>query len=275
MTQVRETGTYLDRILTRTVETVEASKVAVPAAEMATRAQEAPPAVPAMSALRTEAVTVISEFKRASPSKGRFPVEIEPQRVAEEYIRGGAAAISCLTDEPFFQGSLDDLRSVVEVASQAQPSVPVLRKDFTIDPYQIDEARANGASMVLLIVACLDDVQLRGFREHAEALGMTALVEIHDEDEAERAVASGAGLIGINNRNLKTFEVDLGVTERITPQLPEGTTVVGESGIFLCEHVERMADAGVHAVLVGESLIVQDDRAAAVKALSGVPRARG
>jgi indole-3-glycerol phosphate synthase len=274
MTAVRETGTYLDRILARTVETVWASKSVVPPAEMAERARSAAPPIPARTSLQRGNVAVISEFKRASPSRGRFPVEIDPESVARRYIEGGAAAISCLTDEPFFHGTLNDLREVVAVASGAHPPVPVLRKDFTIDPYQIDEARANGASLVLLIVACLDDVQLRDFREHAEALGMEALVEVHADDEAERAVASGATLIGINNRNLKTFDVDLGVTERIAPHLPDGTIIVGESGIFLREHVERMANAGVHAVLVGESLIVQEDRAAAVRALSGVPRER-
>jgi indole-3-glycerol phosphate synthase len=275
MTQLRETGTYLDRILGRTVETVASSKRLISAAEMAALAATAPAAAPVLPALNTDEVAIISEFKRASPSKGRFPVEIEPEDVATDYIRGGAAAISCLTDEPFFQGSLEDLRTVVGVASQTQPPVPVLRKDFTINPYQINEARANGASLVLLIVACLDDVQLREYREHAEALGMAALVEVHDDAEMERAVASGAGLIGINNRNLKTFEVDLAVTERIAPQLPDGIVVVGESGIFLREHVQRMASAGVHAVLVGESLIVQHDRVTAVRELSGVTRARG
>lgn len=274
MTQVKATGTYLDRILERTAETVAAARTAVPAAEMERRALDAPAAVPVVPSLRQEAVTVIAEFKRASPSKGRFPVAVTPGAVASSYIEGGVAAISCLTDEPFFQGSLDDLREVVAVAHVAKPPVPVLRKDFTIDEYQIDEARANGASIVLLIVAALDDAQLRTFREHAEGLGMAALVEVHDDGETERAVASGATLVGINNRNLRSFDVDLRVTERLAPALPDGTTVVGESGIFTREHVTRMSAAGVHAVLVGESLIVQDDRAAAVSALTGVPRER-
>lgn len=269
---VKDTGTYLDKILARTVETVAAAKTRLPDDAMAARARDAAPAVPAIPALRRDTVTVIAEFKRASPSKGRFPVEIEPRQVADAYIDGGVAAISCLTDEPFFQGSLGDLRDVVAFSNGSARPVPVLRKDFTIDAYQINEARANGASMVLLIVAVLDDVQLREYREHAESLGMAALVEVHDEAEAERAVRSGATLIGINNRNLRTFEVDLGVTERIAPSLPEGTTVVGESGIFTRDHVQRMAAAGAHAVLVGESLIVQDDRVAAVRALTGVPR---
>lgn len=274
MTGVRITGTYLDRILAHTSETVERSISEVGREEMRRLAEKAAPPIPALPSILRDTVSVIAEFKRASPSRGRFPVEVKPVEVASAYIDGGVAAISCLTDEPFFQGSLPDLREVAEVASAATPPVPVLRKDFTIDAYQIDEARANGASMVLLIVAALDDVQLRDFREHAEGLGMAALVEIHDPEEAERAVASGAGLIGINNRDLRSFNVDLTVTERLAPSLPEGTTIVGESGIFTREHVERMARAGVHAVLVGESLIVQEDRVAAVSALTGVPRER-
>lgn len=272
MTEARTTGTYLDRILEKTAETVKRSNADVSPGEMARLAMAAPAAIPVIPALHRDTVSVIAEFKRASPSRGRFAVDVEPGDVAAAYIEGGVAAISCLTDEPFFQGSLGDLRQVAGVASVAQPAVPVLRKDFTINPYQIDEARANGASMVLLIVAVLDDAELRHFRQHAEGLGMAALVEVHDEHEAERAVASGATLIGINNRNLRTFDVDLAVTERLSPLMPSGTTIVGESGIFTRGHVEQMANAGVHAVLVGESLILQDDRAAAVRALAEVRR---
>ena len=151
--------------------------------------------------------------------------------------------------------------------------VPVLRKDFTIDPYQIDQARAYGASLILLIVACLDDTQLREFRVQAESFGMHAIVEVHDEAETERAVASGARIIGINNRDLKSFNTDLATTERIAPTLPKGTIIVGESGIHTVADAERMAAAGVDSILVGESLILQQDRAAAVRALANVGRA--
>lgn len=267
MSTIRQTGTYLDRILARTVETVAADKRELSPSAMAGKARFAPAAVP--SSLKRDTLTVIAEFKRASPSKGRFPVEVCAAEVAESYIAGGAAAISCLTDEPFFEGSLADLREVVRTAAGR---VPVLRKDFTIDSYQIDQARAHGASMILLIVACLDDGQLREYREHAEAMGMTALVEVHDEAEAERAVASGARIIGINNRDLRSFHTDLGVTERIAPMLPKGTIIVGESGIHTVADAERMATAGVDAILVGESLIVQPDRAEAVRALASVRR---
>ena len=267
MTHVRETGTYLDRILAQTLETVAADKLITSAAEMANKVRFAPQPIPA--SLQRDTLTVIAEFKRASPSKGRFPVEVSPKDVADAYSNGGAAAISVLTDEPFFQGSLEDLRSVVKTVAGR---VPVLRKDFTVDEYQIDQSRVHGASIILLIVACLDDVQLRDFREHAEALGMQALVEVHDEDEAERAVKSGASLIGINNRDLRSFNMDLATTERIAPQLPRGTTIVGESGIYTAEDAERMASAGCHTILVGESLILQADRAAAVRELASVRR---
>jgi indole-3-glycerol phosphate synthase len=272
VTKAIETGTYLDRILARTAKELEERKARTPVTELRERFAGAPAPVDVPAALRRDTVTVIAEIKRASPSKGRFPVAFEPAEVAAAYIDGRVAAISCLTDEPFFQGSLTDLAAVTAVASAHQPPVGVLRKDFIIDPYQVDEARAHGASCILLIVAALDDAQLRDYREHAEALGMSALVEVHEAAEAERAVASGATLIGINNRNLRTFEVDLAVTESLALSLPAGTTIVGESGIFTKEHVARLARSGVHAVLVGESLIVQHDRAAAVRAIAGVPR---
>jgi indole-3-glycerol phosphate synthase len=222
--------------------------------------------------LQQERVSVIAEFKRASPSKGRFPVEIDPADVANDYIAGGARGISCLTDEPFFQGSLDDLDTVVQRAHAANPAVGVLRKDFMIDPYQIDEARAHGADCILLIVAALDDAQLVAFREHATGLGMSALVEVHDETELERAVKSGATLLGINNRDLRTFNVDLATTERLAKQVPDGVSLVAESGIFTVADVKRMAMAGASAVLVGESLIVHAARVTALQELAGVSR---
>jgi indole-3-glycerol phosphate synthase len=271
-TKTVETGTYLDRILVQTAKDLDVRKARMPVEELRARFASLPDPVNVPDALRRDTVTVIAEIKRASPSKGLFPTMVVPAEVAASYIEGGVAAISCLTDEPFFRGSLCDLADVSSVASMHQPPVGVLRKDFTIDTYQIDEARAFGASFVLLIVAALDDVQLREFREHAEELGMSALVEVHDAGEAERAIASGATLIGINNRNLRTLDVNLATTETLAPTLPEGTTIVGESGIFTANDVARLANAGVHAVLVGESLIVQDDRATAVRAIAGVPR---
>lgn len=273
-TSLKETGTYLDRILTQTAKDLDVRKAATTLDALHERAATMPDPVGVDAMFDREHVAVIAEIKKASPSKGTFPVDVVPEDVARSYIAGGVAAISCLTDEPFFKGSLNDLKAVSGVATKANPPVGVLRKDFIIDPYQIDEARACGASLVLLIVAALDDDQLLRYREYIESLGMAALVEVHDAEESARAVASGATLIGINNRNLRTFEVDLSVTERLAPELPGSTIIVGESGIFTAEHVERLAKAGVDAVLVGESLILQDDRAAAVRAIAGVPRVR-
>lgn len=271
---IRETGTYLDRILAQTAKDIETRKRELDSAAMERQVADAIAAIDARAALDRDTIGVIAEIKRASPSKGRFPVEFEVADVARAYIDGGVSAISCLTDEPFFQGSLEDLREVTGVTSAARASVPVLRKDFVIDRFQIDEARAAGASLVLLIVAALDDHQLRDFREYAESHGMQALVEIHDAEESARAVGTGASLIGINNRNLRTFEVDLRITERLAATLPSDALVVGESGIFTRDHVERLAPVGIAAVLVGESLIVQEDRAQAVRALTGVARVR-
>ncbi len=197
-------------------------------------------------------------------------MEIEPSDVAREYIAGGAAIISCLTDGPFFQGSLDDLDAVVAATGSERDRVGVLRKDFMIDEYQIDEARAHGASCVLLIAACLSDDLMRQLHDYAASLGLASLVEVHDETELERALAIGPRVVGINNRNLKSFSVSLDVTRGLASKVPGDVVVVGESGIFTREHAAEMGEAGVDAILVGESLIVQDDRAAAVEALRGV-----
>lgn len=210
---------------------------------------------------------MIAEVKRASPSRGVFPVEVDPPMVARAYIDGGAAAISVLTDSPFFRGSLADLEAVAEVCHTGSGRTPVLRKDFVIDRYQIVEARAHGADAILLIVAALDDPSLRELGYEAERWGMEALVEVHDETEMARALALPARTIGINNRDLRSFKVDLALTERLAPMAAGSATLVGESGIFGRRDVERMGDAGVSAVLVGEGLILQPDRAAAVRAL--------
>lgn len=270
----RHTGTYLDRILAQTAKDVATRKALVSVDALRAKAANQPAPIDVEAALDRETVTVIAEIKRASPSKGTFPVSVVPSEIAAAYIDGGAAAISCLTDEPYFKGSLTDLEAVAQTSYAAQNPIGVLRKDFMLDRYQIDEARAFGASCILLIVAALDDAQLIGLQDHARSLGLSVLVEVHDEEEARRAVDAGATLIGINNRDLRTFHVDLATTERIAPLLPARTTVVGESGIFTVDDVSRLAEAGIAAVLVGESLILQEDRAAATRALAGVPRVR-
>ena len=266
-----ETGTVLDRIVARTKTDLDERKSRVPESELRAGIASQLPAVDVEAALKGETVKVIAEFKRASPSKGHFEVDIEPHSVASAYIAGGAAAISCLTDGPFFEGSLDDLATVASAASMSDRPVGVLRKDFIVDEYQVMEARAYGASCILLIVAALDDAKLIALLASARDLGMSSLVEIHDEPELERALGAGATLIGINNRDLRTLQVDLGVAERLAPRIPPDRIVVGESGITTRADVERMARAGVDAILVGESLIVQADREAAVRALVEIP----
>ena len=205
---------------------------------------------------------VIAEVKRRSPSRGEIRAEFDPVACGVAYAEGGAAAISVLTDETYFGGHLDFLAAV----RRAVP-LPLLRKDFVIDAYQIDEARVAGADAVLLIVAALTPDQLVALRARAEALGLCALVEVHDEAELDTALASGARAIGINNRDLRTFHTDLAVTERLAPRVPEGVVVVAESGIFTRTDMARLAASGAQAFLVGESLMRESDMAGALRRL--------
>jgi len=266
---VVETGTVLDRILARTVEDLEFRKRVVPLAALERRAADRPEPVDLAAALSRPGIGVIAEVKRASPSHGAFPVEVDPATVAGAYLDGGAAAVSVLTDEPFFRGSLADLEAAAAVARAQPKPAPVLRKDFVVDPYQVVEARASGADALLLIVAALGDAALGDLLARTRDAGMEALIEVHDEAEMARAVALGATVIGINNRDLRSFAVDLGLTERLAPLAPAGALLVGESGVFSRADVERLERAGVDAVLVGEGLITAPDRAAAVRALRG------
>lgn len=273
---VVQTDTVLDRILRQTAIDLEERKAAVPVTrlEEQIKRQDREP-LSLARALDRDTVAVIAEFKRGSPSRGRFPVAIDPAGVAQAYCAGGASAISCLTDGPFFHGSKEDLETIASVAHGEDRTVPVLRKDFTIDHYQLLEGRAWGADVVLLIVAALDDTLLGALYRDSRELGLSVLVEVHDEEEMERALQLEPELIGVNNRNLHTFEVDLGVTERLAGMVPRSTLLVSESGISAPEQVARVGEAGAAAVLVGESLILQDGRVAAVRALAGVPRASG
>jgi indole-3-glycerol phosphate synthase len=215
---------------------------------------------------------LIAELKRASPSKGVLAAHLDLFQVADIYAQNGAAAISVLTDEKFFQGSLETLR---ELRNRQSPitnyQLPLLRKDFIIDESQIYEARANSADAILLIAAALpDDAHFAALHACALSLGLAALVEVHDEAETERALKiSGIRLIGINNRNLSTFEVSLETTERIRPMIPNEITLVAESGIFNAEDVARLQKAGIDAILVGEALVTAPDIAAKVRELSG------
>lgn len=215
------------------------------------------------AALR-KAPAVIAEIKKASPSKGLLSEDFNPALQAQRYFAGGAAALSVLTDRNFFQGSLSDLKTARAVAT-----LPVLRKDFTIDELDVLEAAAAGADAILLIAAILTVEELRGFRELADSYAMTALVEVHDEAELERALASGAEVVGVNNRDLRTFEVSLETSERLARQMPEGIVKVAESGIHSREDVERLTASGFHAFLVGEHLMKSGDPAEALRALIG------
>ena len=214
-------------------------------------------------------VALIAEVKKASPSKGVICENFDPVRIAREYEAAGASCLSVLTDEKFFQGSLDYLRQIRQAVN-----LPLLRKDFIIDERQILEAIEWGADAILLIVAILDDARLRNFRELAESAGLAALVEVHDEAELDRALATGATLIGVNNRNLKTFQVDLATTERLAAKLhsspASGRLLVAESGIHTRADVERLKRAGSGAILVGESLMRSGDIGSAARALLGV-----
>ena len=213
-------------------------------------------------------VKLIAELKRASPSKGILAPHLDLFQVAEIYAQNGASAISVLTDEKFFLGKLETLR---ELRFERKSELPLLRKDFILDEIQLYESRANGADAVLLIAAALtDDRQFADLHALALDLGLTPLVEVHDEAETERALKlSDVRLLGINNRNLATFEVSLETTERIRPMIPDGITVVAESGIFTAGDVGRLAKANVDAILVGEALVTSEDIGAKVRELSG------
>jgi indole-3-glycerol phosphate synthase len=229
---------------------------------------EAPPVRDFAGALRGDLVRLIAEVKQASPSKGTFREDFDPVGIARTYAEHGAAAISVLTDEVFFRGHDDYLRAI-----RAAVDVPLLRKDFVIDPWQIGESRALGADCILLIVAVLTPAEIRDFQAEAHALGMSALVETHAEEELEIALEVGAPLIGINNRNLHTFETTLETTERLSALIPAGTDtlLVSESGIYTGADVARVAASGARAVLVGEALMRDGDPGERVRDLSSVP----
>jgi indole-3-glycerol phosphate synthase len=207
---------------------------------------------------------VIAEIKHRSPSRGVIRADFDPLECSKALADGGASALSVLTDARSFGGRLELLGLVRRAVS-----LPLLRKDFIVDPYQVDEARVHGADAVLLIAAALSPGLLGRLRARARALGLDALVEVHDEGELDAALAAGADLIGVNNRDLCTFEVDLGITERLAPRVPKGVVLVAESGIFRYEEVRRLEQAGAHAVLVGEALMREPDVARALRTLRG------
>jgi indole-3-glycerol phosphate synthase len=259
---IQITNTILDRIVARKIEEL----AALPAGYSATRSS---PPRDFAAALRKDSVALIAEVKHASPSKGVLIEGFDPVALGTAYAANGAAAISVLTDRDFFQGSLDDLRAV-----RSAVDVPCLRKDFIIDERQIAEAHAANADAILLIVAILDDARLRDLHAAIGDAGLTALIETHTEAEMERALRLSPRLIGINNRDLHTFSIDLDVTRRLARLVPPDVTLVAESGIFSVADAETVAAAGAHAILVGESIVKSGDIAGQVRALSSVPRSK-
>lgn len=255
----------LDDILARTRVDLAARQGQRPRSAVEADAARMAPARSLANALRRPGeVTCIAEFKRRSPSAGWIAEGADPAAMARAYEAGGARAMSVLTDGPFFGGGLPDL-----VAARASCGLPILRKDFVVDAYQIVEARAAGADAVLLIVAALGDAELRGLLAAAGQAGLDALVEAHDETEVARAVDAGAVLIGINNRDLRTFTVDRDLAVRMRPRVPADRVIVAESGIRDAADVARLRAASVDAMLVGETLMRAPDPAAALRALAG------
>jgi indole-3-glycerol phosphate synthase len=252
----------LDDIVAARRADVARAQRATPMAELEARPSYRAARRPFAAALRAQRPALIAEVKKASPSRGVIREDFDPVSIARAYADAGAAAISVLTEERFFQGAAAHLEAI-----RAAVDLPLLRKDFIFDPYQLAEARAWGADAALLIVAMLDDAQLVDLLRSATTLGLDVLVEAHSEDEVARAVAAGATLIGVNNRDLRTFVTTLATAERLRPLIPPGVTAVAESGIERAADVSRLRRAGYDAFLVGESLMRASDPGAAARAL--------
>ena len=256
----------LDEIVAaKRVELAE-SKTQISVAELESAAANQPRPLNLSGALLGGGVRLIAEVKKASPSRGLLMPDFDHLKLAETYANNGAAAISCLTDLRF-QGELCFLQQIKETG--ASQRAPVIRKDFIFDPYQVIETRAAGADAMLLIVAILEPAQLKELLDAAQSHWMQCLVEVHDEAELETAVEAGAEIIGINNRDLRTFTTDLSVTERIAPLIPRGKQIVSESGIFTRDHLRQMNKVRVNAVLVGEALVTAPDVGEKVRELTG------
>jgi indole-3-glycerol phosphate synthase len=259
----------LRTIVAATRRVIETRREREPLASLVRRAERATPPRGAQFAAALAGrnrVNVIAECKRRSPSKGVLAADYEPARIATAYERGGAAAISVLTEPTFFDGSLEHLAAVRQAVT-----LPLLRKDFTVDEYQLHEACANGADAVLLIVAALDQATLVRLHHAADQLGLAALVEVHEEPEVQRAVDAGARLIGVNNRNLRTLEVDVDASRRLARLIPPSVTAIGESGLKTRADLEYLRDAGYRAFLIGERFMTDPDPARALGDFTGVP----
>lgn len=248
-------ATILDEIIENKLREVERSETELPLEKIKQQLSQAPPARDFYEALNPGGnLRIIAEIKRASPSKGIISNDFDPVRIAKGYASAGASALSVLTDEKYFKGSLDYLKQIRDAVE-----TPLLRKDFIMKPYQVYESRLYGADALLLIVSALDQDTLTELLLLTEGLGMNALVEVHDEHEMDRAVLARAKIIGINNRDLKTFTVDLSVSERLSKKAPEGSVIVAESGIRSDEDIRLLRSQGVHVFLIGETFMKSED----------------
>ena len=259
--------TYLDKILDRKREDLKVQQEAVPLKDLQIRAASQPKALDFATALQGPGMQVIAEVKKASPSRGLMAGGLDPATIAKVFAGNGAAAISVLTEEPHFQGRLEFLTDIKD-ALQGQ-GLPLLRKDFILEPYQVYEARAYRADTLLLIVAAVTSWELLGLLSLSRQLGMEPLVEVHDAGEAKQAVAVGARVIGINNRDLRTFNTSLETTKQVRLHLPPNVIVVSESGISTADQVRELAGWGVNAILVGEALVTAPDTGAKLRELAG------